>query len=87
MPPINETHKALDAYYADPERLRAHGVTNEQGLQPAFQHLLETLDKPVGWTLVPQQALPLSRRLPDGTLFDEFHFPRGYWEARTPTTT
>ena len=73
--------KAIDSYHATLADLRGKGGVNELHLRPAFQNLLATVSKKVGWTLVPEQALP-NGRVPDGTLRDEFLLPRGYWEAK-----
>lgn len=73
--------KAIDLYHAQLTELRGVGGVNEQHLRPAFQTLLTFAGRKVGWTLVPEQALP-SGRVPDGTLRDGFLLPRGYWEAK-----
>jgi predicted helicase len=73
--------RAIENYYAVLDELAGKEVSHEQGLRPAFQHLLATVGKRVGWTLVPEQRLP-NGRVPDGTLRDAFLLPRGYWEAK-----
>jgi hypothetical protein len=50
------------------------------GVRAAFQRLLEDC-LPSNWRLVPEQALANGAR-PDGTVFDENHVRRGYWEAK-----
>jgi hypothetical protein len=47
----------------------------------AFTNLLDYYAKPTGWTLVLEQRLS-SGKIPDGTLYDTFRIPRGYWEAK-----
>ena len=79
---IAAPNPALDNYYAALSNYATLGVTHEQGIRSAFRGLLETLAKPVGWTLVEEHALPGSRKRPDGTLLDGFQIPRGYWEAK-----
>ena len=74
--------KAIDAYYDDLKGKARLGVTYEQGTRGAFRSLLDTLARPVGWTLVEELALPGKRKRPDGTLLDAFQIPRGYWEAK-----
>jgi hypothetical protein len=80
--PINfNNHKALDAYYAALATYRDKEVTHEQATRLAFSTLLDSLSKTVGWTLVLEQTLA-NRKRPDGTLYDDVKFPRGYWEAK-----
>ncbi len=74
--------KAIDVYYQDLAGKARLGVTYEQGTRGAFRSLLDTLARPVGWTLVEELALPGKRKRPDGTLLDAFQIPRGYWEAK-----
>src|SRR5262245_42766356 len=79
---INLTnHKAIDTYYAALATYRSQDVTHEQATRLAFSTLLDTLSKTVGWTLVLEQTLS-NRKRPDGTLYDDVKFPRGYWEAK-----
>lgn len=80
--PINVSHhKAIDAYYAALATYRSQDVTHEQATRLAFTTLMDTLSKTVGWTLVLEQTLA-NRKRPDGTLYDDVKFPRGYWEAK-----
>jgi predicted helicase len=80
--PINvQNHKALDTYYAALATYRDKDVTHEQATRLAFSTLLDTLSKTAGWTLVLEQTLS-NRKRPDGTLYDDVKFPRGYWEAK-----
>src|SRR5579872_4638666 len=74
-------HKALDSYYTALQGYDRLSVTHESGLRKAFGDLLDTLARPVGWTLVLEEALA-NRRRPDGTLYDANKIPRGYWEAK-----
>ncbi|HWE38375.1 MAG TPA: hypothetical protein VG406_17520 [Isosphaeraceae bacterium] len=78
------SHKAIGAYY---ERLRAfegQGVGHELAVRSAFQDLLAEAAKSRGWTLIPELTLKVGGKLvrPDATLRDEWHLPRGYWEAK-----
>ena len=81
MPANFAHHKALDAYYAALATYRAQSITHEQATRLAFSTLLDALSKSVGWTLVLEQSLA-NRKRPDGTLYDDVKFPRGYWEAK-----
>jgi predicted helicase len=76
--------KAIKEYYQTLETYRAHGARHEGALETAFQHLLADTARPVGWTLIPKKLFRLNGTslYPDGTLFDEFNLPRGYWEAK-----
>ncbi|MBA3824784.1 MAG: N-6 DNA methylase [Ktedonobacterales bacterium] len=80
---VAPTHKAITAYYAQLAELRGQGVTNEQGLRPAFQTLLATIaaEGKVGWTLIPE-ARHGRGNIPDATLQDRNTLPRGFWEAK-----
>jgi hypothetical protein len=80
--PINvSNHKALDIYYSALATYRDKDVTHEQATRLAFSTLLDTISKTAGWTLVLEQTLA-NRKRPDGTLYDDVKFPRGYWEAK-----
>ena len=74
-------HKALDIYYAALATYRDKDITHEQATRLAFSTLLDTISKTAGWTLVLEQTLA-NRKRPDGTLYDDVKFPRGYWEAK-----
>ena len=80
---IHPQHKAILQYEHTLDALLRGGITDEQGLRPAFQQLLLTLGREAGWTLAVEQKLSGSRRRPDATLRDDF-FDRGYWEAKDP---
>jgi hypothetical protein len=84
MPTIAPSHKAIALYYAELAQYDSHGVAHELARKTAFQSLLSTL-APIApkdkWMLVPELAMA-SGRQPDGTLQDDYHLPRGYWEAK-----
>jgi hypothetical protein len=81
MATISHSHKAIEHYYADLREYAAQGVTHEGAIRTAFQTLLATLAREVGWTLIPELPLDNGRR-PDGTLRDQNQYTRGYWEAK-----
>jgi predicted helicase len=56
----------------------------ELGLRAAFQNMLASVAKHIGWSLAPEMTLGKIR--PDGVLLDEFKLRRGYWEAKGPKT-
>ena len=58
----------LDAYYAALSNYASLGVTHEQGIRSAFRGMLESLARPVGWTLIEEHALPGSRKRIGGML-------------------
>lgn len=72
--------KAVNTYYTALATYQEQGVKHEGAISLAFANLLDQT-KPTGWTLVPQQSLP-NGRVPDGTIYDVFRLPRGYWEAK-----
>src|SRR5579859_4740051 len=75
--------KAVNQYFV--ERKDYQEVANyELGLRAAFQNLLMSVAKYVGWSLAPEMTLGKIR--PDGVLLDEFRIRRGYWEAKGPET-
>jgi predicted helicase len=80
---ISPTSAAIKRYYEERARYGAQRVEHELALKTAFQSLLATLAQQVKWTLIPEEPLANGKRL-DGTLRDEFHLPRGYWEAKDP---
>ena len=72
---------ALDTYYAAMATYQSQDIANEEATRLAFSTLLDTLARPVGWTLVLEKKLS-NRKRPDGTLQDSLKLPRGYWEAK-----
>lgn len=73
--------KLLNDYYDKLKQLQNLGITHEQGTRIAFQTLLDALGKQAGWNFVPEEKLT-NRKRPDGTFYDNFKLPRGYWEAK-----
>lgn len=81
---IKATHKAITAFYARRDEIAAQGATNEMGVRDAFSDLLQALAREAKWTMVPEQTLAGANGTirPDGTLYDSFRIPRGYWESK-----
>ena len=81
---IKPGHKAIAAYYADLARYDAQKVVHEGATSSAFQNLLAATGQEKKWALIPQLTLKIGGKTvrPDGTLRDEWHLPRGYWEAK-----
>ena len=82
---IKPTHKAVQAYYDSLKAYEGQGISHETAVRSAFQNLLAETAKVRKWTLVPELSLKVRGKLirPDGTLRDdEWHLPRGYWEAK-----
>ncbi|HVA91290.1 MAG TPA: DNA helicase, partial [Chloroflexota bacterium] len=78
---ITVKSKAVREYYEALQGLAAQHVRHEMGLRSAFQALLVSCAREVGWTFIAEQTLPNGKR-PDGVLQDAFHIRRGYWEAK-----
>ena len=80
---ITPAHKAIKAYYAALNDFEHQKVAQEQAVRSAFQHLLTDLSKRLKWTAIPEHGKKVrgKRIIPDGTLKDKYHLPRGYWEA------
>ncbi len=75
--------KAVNQYFV--ERKDYQEVANyELGLRAAFQNMLASVAKHIGWSLAPEMTLGKIR--PDGVVVDEFRIRRGYWEAKGPET-
>jgi hypothetical protein len=83
-PSIKPTHAAVKAYYAALAAYAAHQAAHEGATETAFSRLLDDTARPMGWTLIPKQALRVGGRtiIPDGTLRDLYNLPRGSWEAK-----
>ncbi len=82
--PIKPTHKAIQAYYDALQVYGTQDISHETAVRSAFQNLLATTGHEKKWTLIPELSLKLGGKQvrPDGTLRDEWHLPRGYWEAK-----
>jgi len=82
--PIKPTHKAIQAYYDALKVYDAQDISHEGATSTAFQTLLAATGQEKKWALIPQLNLKLGGKSvrPDGTLRDEWHLPRGYWEAK-----
>jgi len=81
---IKPTHKAIQAYYAALQTYKEHDVRHEGALETAFLGLLADTGRQHGWTLLPKQKHKKAGNniFPDGTLQDDFHIKRGFWEAK-----
>ncbi len=81
---IRPTHKAITAFYARRDEIAAQGATNEMGVRDAFNDLLQELGRAAKWTMVPEQTVAGVKGTirPDGTLYDAYRIPRGYWESK-----
>jgi len=81
---IKPTHKAILAYYSELKGYGDQGISHEGAVSTAFQNLLAATGNEKKWTLIPQFSLKIGGKTvrPDGTFRDEWHLPRGYWEAK-----
>lgn len=84
--PVKSTDPAIKAYHDALKTFADHGAAHEGATETAFSRLLAETAKTHGWTLIPKKGLKSKatgkRIYPDGTLEDEYHMPRGYWEAK-----
>ncbi len=84
--PVKSTDPAIKAYHDALKTFADHDATHEGATETAFSRLLAETAKPHGWTLIPKKRLKAKATgkhiFPDGTLEDEYHMPRGYWEAK-----
>jgi len=81
---VRPTHRHIVEYYRALEGFRVQGVAHEQAVRSAFQSLLTEAAKPFHWIAIPELGRKTrgTRVVPDGTLRDGYHLPRGYWEAK-----
>ncbi|PKK84267.1 MAG: DNA helicase [candidate division Zixibacteria bacterium HGW-Zixibacteria-1] len=76
--------KAIKSYYSALQELHQQEIFHEGAVRSAFQNLLSDVARKNKWILIPELSeTATSRRVvPDGTIRDQFHMPRGYWEAK-----
>jgi predicted helicase len=82
---IKPTHKPIKEYFEELESFAQHGQTNEMTVRNAFQDVLQTYTKKLGWQFVEEYTIKRSGRRNasvDGALLDQFSLPRGFWEAK-----
>jgi predicted helicase len=82
---VTTKHKAIRTYYKELSQFNRSDKDQKGTAKIAFQHLLEWCAQQCQWTLVQQETLkrPANKTIRlDGTLFDQAHLPRGYWEAK-----
>jgi len=86
MPTLNlkATHNVVKDYYDTLKGITTLHLFHEGAVSPAFAALLRYCSRQYGWTLVEKSPLKRGNRTlyPDGTLFDDFKIPHGYWEAK-----
>ena len=82
---LKPSHKPIKEYFAALAEYRTHGVVNEMSIRNAFQDLLQTYAKKVGWFFVEEYAIKRKGRRDasvDGALLDQFSLARAFWEAK-----
>jgi hypothetical protein len=82
---LRPTHAPVRAYYKALDQFGKLRFDNEGNLRGAFEDLLKKCASQFHWTLVPEYQLIRKDEHPlriDAALIDEFHLPRGYWEAK-----
>jgi hypothetical protein len=86
MPLLNlkATHNVVKDYYDSLKEITNLYLFHEGAVSPAFAALLRYCGRQYRWTLVEKSPLKRGNRTlyPDGTLFDDFKIPHGYWEAK-----
>ena len=82
---IKPTHKPIKEYYEELASFEKHGHSNEMTVRNAFQDLLQTYTKKIGWQFIEEYTIKRKDRKNasvDGALLDQFSLPRGFWEAK-----
>jgi len=82
---IKPNHKPIKEYYAELASFEKHGHSNEMTVRNAFQDLLQTYTKKIGWQFIEEYTIKRKDRKNasvDGALLDQFSLPRGFWEAK-----
>jgi predicted helicase len=86
MPLLNlkASYKVVKDYYDALKGITTLHLFHEGAVSPAFATLLRYCGRQYGWTLAEKSPLKRGNRTlyPDGTLFDDFKIPHGYWEAK-----
>lgn len=82
---LKPSHKPIKEYFDALAEYGTHGVVNEMSIRNAFQDLLQTCAKKVGWFFVEEYAIKRKGRRDasvDGALLDQFSLARAFWEAK-----
>jgi hypothetical protein len=87
MPTLNlkPTHKSINDYYAELERLDRLNITNETAVREPFQTLLKHCVRQLKWTLVteyPMKGPEGNQIFVDAMLLNGANMPHGHWEAK-----
>ena len=82
---IKPTHKPIKEYFEELAAFDKHGQFNEMTIRNAFQDLLQTYTKKIGWQFIEEYTIQRKGRRNasiDGAILDQFSLPRGFWEAK-----
>ena len=82
---IKPTHKPINDYYAELERLDRLNITNETAVREPFQTLLKHCVRQLKWILVteyPMKGPEGNQIFVDATLLNGSNLPHGHWEAK-----
>ncbi|NDH07495.1 DNA helicase, partial [bacterium] len=82
---IKPTHKPIKEYFEELASFERHGHSNEMTVRNAFQDLLQTYTKKIGWQFIEEYTIQRKGRRNasiDGAILDQFSLPRGFWEAK-----
>ena len=87
MPTLNlkPTHRPIEAYYTELERLDRLNITNETAVREPFQTLLKHCVRQLKWTLVteyPMKGPEGNQIFVDATLLNGSTLLHGHWEAK-----
>ena len=82
---IKPTHKPINDYYAELERLDRLNITNETAVREPFQTLLKHCVRQLKWILVteyPMKGPEGNQIFVDAMLLNGANMPHGHWEAK-----
>ena len=81
---IKPTHKQINEYFEELATFEKHGQFNKMTIRNAFQDLLQTYSKKIGWQFIEEYTIQrIGRRIAsiDGAILDHISLPRGFWEV------
>lgn len=82
---IKPSHKPIKSYYEALKDFEKHGITRETSVRNAFQELLTTYARKLGWSFVEEYPVTLTSKnkgAVDGAVLDPYSIVMGYWEAK-----
>ncbi|HZK75541.1 MAG TPA: hypothetical protein VFD13_01420 [Candidatus Kapabacteria bacterium] len=82
---IKPTHKPIRQYYEALAEFEKHGAVKETSVRAAFQEILTTYARKLGWSFIAEYGLTLKNGNAgsvDGAVLDPWSEVKGYWEAK-----